>query len=448
MKSRPQIKSSLIRNRLALSIAFGLLLGFTACKLNRPTGLTQIFPTSTSPSASNAVQLPTPTKSATPHDACWPMGHGNIDLPGSTPLSGSLFYEYAAMSDELGIQTGAKPAVLNLKTGKTKGLWNIFSPQYISPDGKIIITEFGQPSWKFLTEKGELSYPIGTVTPLKSVGFKFLSDHQLLLEGPSLNEKYDTGNGIARDMYTFSFDTGKATFLRSVFLPYHILASSETSHNNYGEGLYSTNLKYILYPADDQGEKAVILLDVESQKIIWRGWPRSNSMFSFTVGADPRPIWRTDSSGIILYKADENTGIENFYNLSIDGQVSQLTHLEDISPSLQPYSISGPALSPNGQYLAFAISHSALTFPVTNSLLLILDLKTGAIINPCVPLEYAAGGVPYPIWSSDSNAIAVFPDAGGDIVAVDLKEKTIYNIFPKTGLFPGSLLGWIDWEIP
>jgi Tol biopolymer transport system component len=339
------------------------------------------------------------------------------------------------------------PAVFNLEDGQSEGLTD-FIPKEISPDGKVIITEFNPSSWVFQTESGQLSYPIPTTMPLKKFTHMFLPGDQLLLEGTSLKPENHPNGGDTRDMYVFSLDTGKLTFLQSIFLPYSV-ENPLAIRNNYSNALYSPDLKFVIYPADYQGIKISILLSIQNQKVVWYGWPGSDLGFLINPLADfaNPPIWRPDSSGIILDRTDDKTGIRNFYNLSIDGQVSQLTHLEQIFPSSN-YVLSSPTISPDGRYLAFVVTQDAQTFPSRNSSLWILDLKTGTILNPCITLANGAGYPNFPVWSPDSNAIAVVPDAGGSVLAVDLNRKIINDLFSKIGLTSDSLKGWVNWQIP
>jgi len=362
-------------------------------------------------------------------------------------LSGSLLYTFVKMDSDRATAMSDAPAVFNLNNGQSKGLMD-FIPKEISPDGKVIITEFNTSSWAFQTENGKFSYPIPTIMPLKSFIHVFLPNDQLLLEGTSPKPQNHSNVGDTRDMYVFSLDTGKLTFLQSVFLPYSVRNPSAI-RNDYSNAVYSPNLEFVLYPANYQDTKISILLSIQDQKIVWYGWPGSDLGFLINPLADfaNLPIWKPDSSGVILDRTDDKTGIRNFYNLSLDGQVSQLTHLEELFPSSN-YVLASPAISPDGHFLAFVLAQDVQTFPLRNSSLLILDLKTGIIINPCITLANGAGYPNFPIWSPDSSAIAVIPDAGSFVVAVDLNRKAIYDIFPKTGLTADSLLGWVNWQIP
>ena len=444
--NNPMLKSILTKKGLALAIVIVLLHSLIACETTQPMGTptathkqSATTPINTNPPALTATLMPTPTNSVINNAACWPM-----QVIGKRLLSGSLLYIYMIMDRVTGAPTAGGPGAFNLKAGYSKGLEK-FLPRNISPDGKIL-TEFTESKWVFLTQNGEVSYPIPDTILRKGSTYMFLPNDQMLWVGPSLNQKNTPSN--LRDMYLFSPTTGKLTFVQSVSLPDNLWNPSKL-HNDYLAELYSPDLKYVLYPANYQNTNISILLNIKSQGIVWYGWSGSDLGFYrpplpyYTIET---PVWRRDSSGVIFHRVDEKTGIQNLYNLSVDGQVSQLTHLEELFPG-NKYVISSLSLSPNGQYLAFAVAQDSDIFPGRNSLLLILDLGNETITNPCVTLANS----PYPgrpVWSPDSSAIAIVPDAGNSIVAVDLNKKTLFNIFPKTGLDSDGLLGWINWEIP
>jgi hypothetical protein len=444
------IRSILVRKGLATVLAIGLFIGLTACGPKHATDIsvdiqgqnTAIPTANVNPSSTNETSLPMPTQLSVINSACWPMQ--NV---GHRSLSGSLLYYYINMDPDRAIAAAGGPAMFDLKTGQSKGLKN-FLPRDISPDGKML-TELTSSNWIFLAENKNLSYPIPDVTLTKESTYMFLPNGQMLWEGPSSDQKKNLGNEATRDLYVFSPDTGELIFVQTVLLPYSLWKIS-TPGNDYRAGLYSPDLKYVLYPANYEGTNLSILLNIQSQDIVWYGWPDSDLGFYrsplpyFTIET---PVWRSDSNGVILHQKDEKTGIQNLYNLSIDGQISQLTHLEELFPA-NKYTISSLSISPNGQYLAFAVVQDSQIFPTRNSLLLILDLKNGTLINPCITLANSPSYPGRPVWSPDSSAIAIFPDAGNVIVAVDLDEKELFSIFPKTGLDAGSLLGWISWEIP
>jgi hypothetical protein len=419
------------------SIMKSLILIFVAVCLVSCTSMLSSTPTEIVAPTSFPTLASTRVSSDT---ACWPME--NVK---HRSLSGSLLYYYLVMDTDTGSLSAGAPAILNLKTGSTKGL-RAFLPKDISPDGKML-AEITGANWIFLTEEQEFSYPIPDVVLQKSSTHMFLPNGQMLWEGSPSNPPGESSGNVTRDLYMFSPDTGKLTFVQSVVLPYSLWNPS-ASHNDYHLGAYSPNLRYVLYPANYKNTSIAILLNVKSQKIVWYGWSDSDLGFYrpplpyYTIET---PIWKPDSSGVIFHRIDEETGIQNLYYLSVDGQVSQLTRLEELFPT-NKYIIASLSISPNGHYLAFALIQDFQTFPQRNSSLLILDLDTGTMINPCVNLANS----PYPaspIWSPDSSAIVIMPDSGNAMVVVDLNEKALFSILSKAGLDPGSLLGWINWEM-
>jgi len=439
----PQYK--FMRKGLAIAMLIALNFWIAACGTTSTTTVpAPIYQeTETIISTLQAPLTPTLSTQLVKNDnACWSMK--NI---GHRSLAGSLLFSYLVMNPATGSPMAGAPAAFDLATGYPKGLKE-FLPRNIAPNGKLL-TEIREAKWVFLTEKGEVSYPIPDVTLTEGSTYQILSDQQMLWAGPSQNPQNSQNNEIAQDLYTFLPDTGQLNFLHSVSLPNSLWNPSEPQ-NDYMTGLYSPDIKYVLYPANYQGVKMSILLDIQNQKVVWYGWPGSDLGFYrppvpyYTIEA---PIWRPDSSGVILHQIDEKTGMHNLYNLSTDGSVAQLTHLEELFLESK-YIISSLSISPNGQYIAFAAAQDAQAFPGRNSWLLILDLKNQTIINPCVTLANSPSLPARPVWSPDSSAVAIFPDTGNSIVTVDLTEKVIFSLLPKTGLDPSSLVGWIDWEVP
>lgn len=371
-------------------------------------------------------------------DYCW-----NNENVVHRPLNGSLLYTYIVMDPNRIIPMAGYPAMFNFKNGESKGLEKKI-PSDLSPDGKML-TEKISGNWVFFTEKKKYSYPISDNPILRDSSYSFLANGNLLLEVPSSKNIQNSSTDVVRDLYEFSPYTGKLTFIKKASFPYS-LKESKSSQNDYLPGIYSPDGKYILYPANFQNPKISVLLNISNQKIVWFGWPDSDMGFyrsQVPYHNVELPVWKRDSSGVIFHRIEEKTKIQNLYYLSIDGKETQITQLEN-KLMTNAYFISALSLSPNGQYLAFAVTQFSKKFPSSSSLLYILDLESYQILNPCVPLPSEPH---FPIWSPDSNTIVVFPDIGQSIIAIDLQEKVIFSSLSKTGLDEGSLIGWIDWEI-
>jgi hypothetical protein len=446
MNSQQPIGLNLLRKVLIITVVVILLNYIVACKTAQINATPSIAhqQASTTPVNTNLFLTPpisTPTVLAKNDSTCWLAK----DLGHRSPI-GSLLYTYILMDPITGSPTASGTAAFNLRTSQTTGLKN-FPSHDISSDGKIL-AEFTDANWAFMAESGNTAYPIPDIALQSDSTYMFLPNNQILLEGPSLNQSNNLGGDVSRDIFVFAPDTGKLTFIQSVLMPYS-LRDPSSPRNDYQVGLFSPDLNYVIYPANYQGANISILLNIQNQNIVWYGWPDSDLGFyrpPLPYYNIEQPIWMPDSGSVIFHRIDKKTGAQNLFSISVDGQVSQLTHLEELFPANE-YVISSLSISPNGQYLAFAIVQDFQAYPVRKSLLLILDLKNGTIIQPCITL--ANSPLPAsPVWSPDSSMLAIFPDAGNSILAVDLIEREFFSLLSKTGLDPGSLIGWIDWGIP
>lgn len=380
---------------------------------------------SPTPISTRSVILPTATLKSivsTPAThACWKTVLSRDDI---SALSGSLIYNDDNSEDVLAI---------DVNSYKTKMLGQQTPLVVTSLDRWMIVESYPLSNKiRFLSGNNDLSVTISKEAYL-DIFNAFLYNGQLMLRnGRAQRNNYRENLGTTDEYYILSPITSKSTF-QSVFLPQYW---DDTSRYGASSSFtrYSPDLKYVIYPSNNQ----FVLYDIENKKIVWSGWnkqdPSATSLF-------PAPIWKPDASAVTIVDND-NSGIENFYDISIDGQVKQLTRFDELS-SPRVGELVFPLWSPNGRYIAFRTLRHAGDF------LLILDTNTGEIINPCISLGQEAY---YPVWSPDGNQLAFTPmdkrDAPTKVVIVDLVSQSIYTFNQQLLSGRIQLLGWVNWKIP
>lgn len=368
------------------------------------------------------------------HQTCWKKltaGDSN------THLAGSLVYYRADREERYIIDTSSLtstsitwPTSLVAISSDNSLLANY---SYTTNQGKISLEQI-----RILSQSQDSLFSIQDNMYLDTFD-TFLDDGRLRLEVRNAQESnYKEGIGTTDEFYILSPTTGELV-KQSIFLPYYWKNNSKNGNSPFFTR-YSPNLKYVIYPAYYQGKHQFVLFEIEGKKIVWSGWSDGDpSNFS----SYPFPQWKPDSSAVTILKlGDDSEKHKNLFNVSINGQLDQITYLEKFT-SLSIQDLSFPKWSPNGRYLAFRVSRHSGDF------LLILDTNSGAIINPCVSL----GEWPnYPMWSPNSNQLAFAPiNMLGDetkIMIIDFGSQEIYNLSDKLVSAPIQLLGWVNWDIP
>ena len=261
----------------------------------------------------------------------------------------------------------------------------------------------------------------------------------------SLETNYKEGSGSTDEYYILSSDTGRLTH-ESLFLPYYWTFGS--ARNSFA--IYSSDLHYVMYSADYQGEITNILFDIDKKEIIWKG----GDEFGFPYL--PFPIWRQDNSALTIIQRNEAPAYqENFHDIFTNGKIAQLTHLEKILKA--PYSLAYPKWSPNGRFLAFTITFPSLSSDQSKmNYLVVFDTEKNILMSPCIALGYSLEG---PLWSPDGNELAVVPWDKSRILVVDLITESVYQVYKYPGVdivdvysnpdaIPVQLFGWVNWGIP
>ncbi len=203
--------------------------------------------------------------------------------------------------------------------------------------------------------------------------------------------------------------TGKRQELRTDF-PDSILFSNDLTDprvywwfRHGGLPVYDPTLTRILYPecdsqCQDQSKSGwpIALWDVETSQVIARIMTMDNY--------GDTPVWTPDGTGFIISAnidpKDPNSYGSEFFAVSREGQLNQLTHFMDSYGAVDIH--DSYSVSPNGKLLAFWI----LTVPsrYEGTRLAVLNMETGEVINYCIQ----SYGSVNPIWSPDGTQLVVF----------------------------------------
>ncbi len=207
------------------------------------------------------------------------------------------------------------------------------------------------------------------------------------------------------------------------------LANQPLYHGKWGTAVFDPDLTRIIYP-NSYGNFNLYSL---TEKKILAELPKFQ--FRSTI------LWVTDGSYFIA--VDD----KNFYRVSVDGEVKQITDFEDSAN--QSFSImSTYALSPDESRVAFWLKTGPKDQEETEYVLTlaVLDLKSGEVVD----VGIFSGddfwndflGRIAPVWSPDSRSLIVFANWQSDdydLLLVDLEEQMAYKL-PENWYVTGWLL--------
>jgi Tol biopolymer transport system component len=161
------------------------------------------------------------------------------------------------------------------------------------------------------------------------------------------------------------------------------------------------------------------------------------------------PNWSPDGSKLLMVKEaglvyDENNDQhEEFFIITNDGEVEQITHFND---SFAQSRIGYFDWSPNGGYVAFWFQNKAITY---DEYLSILDMETQEVVTYCLTHDKRQGYAPPPIWSPDGNSIIIkrvrYPDP--DDVNSKVREIFLINLNQGFAAKLGEAMNPLGWLI-
>jgi len=190
-----------------------------------------------------------------------------------------------------------------------------------------------------------------------------------------------------------------------------------TIHFIYSTVVYDPSLNLVVYPQTTKdGKNYVVLWDRQAQKAVAR--VEELGVFLHT------PLWSPDGKQFVVaveHQVDRQHSdfIEEWFGVSREGQVQQLSHLGDFFVHTE---IGAANWSPGGQRLAFWLDAKPSRCEGQN--LAVLEMETQQVTDYCIPGSIH-GDAPPPIWSPDSRYIAVqnyYDTNASHAILVDTKQ--------------------------
>jgi hypothetical protein len=286
-----------------------------------------------------------------------------------------------------------------------------------------------------------------------------------LISDPIDNKNYQKGIGYTVVYHIYDPKTGSLTS-HSVLLPNFKFFLHGGVFMAYIA--YSPDGKYVLYRSElphQEGKSGFSLLDLQSNQIKWTVPEEANKVTGIGESQAFMPVWKPDAGSLTyIWNSDNKSKDQNYYNISLDGAITQFTRFEDILP--HGYILySQPQWSPDMRYLALQVQEA--DHPREPELFIWDDVNK-TLLNPCLPVSginpiYSYG------WSFDSKHIALglyslpTPSPVGDTyssrnIIFDIPNKVIYGLPNAKDMrdylklsdneFSYSAHIWLNWEIP
>jgi hypothetical protein len=171
--------------------------------------------------------------------------------------------------------------------------------------------------------------------------------------------------------------------------------------------VYDPNLTRAVYPALREQSMAspVVLWDLEQDQELAK-------LVTMDGHFGNKPIWAQDGSRFFMatYLIYHTSDADEFYSVSRDGVIRQLTHFMDHFSASNIY--NSYSLSPDGQLIAFWVETKS--DKQTGARLAVLNINTGNVTNYCI--ENTSPDITVlPIWSPDSKQLLLnLPDPNND----------------------------------
>jgi hypothetical protein len=392
--------------------------------------------------------------------SCWlmkPLQEGN-------DIKGSFIYAYRATPEDNRVFAWDVSSLHEI-TLKVDPRLNIFEESYVSSDGSYIAKKSGK-NLTLISRNDVQSFLLPNENVLID-STHTLGGRILLVDLKSRDDNYREGVGLT-DIYYILDPASSEITKHSVFLP-----NLEQELHHVWVIQYSPDMKYVLYKSMSKQQEAGVqftLYDLEKNEVVWVGPSREFNLknMAWTV-----PAWRPDSSALTNIYFSENES--NYYSISLDGKVSQLTSFDGawLYTTQSNLSWSGyrefPNWSPDGRYLVLSGTLKGEKDHGMGSSLYIWDNQEKVVYKPCLLEEDKRFLDPYfPHWSFDSSHFIVTLTFASEMSApqpgktpksyiLDLARKTIYELPNDNHMGEfiswekkdfNEFLGWVNWEIP
>jgi WD40 repeat protein len=399
--------------------------------------------TATSSIAITNTPLPTPEPVNTVQPACFTT---LPTLPDTKTYPGKVIY--SAYLNFENIKNSYSPATFfDLKTRQTMPMHpDKIHAIEVSPDGsKYAVVDAADKKVKIFSANGQ------SIRTLPAGEYPYTIDHWLNNEQIALVILQPWGENYYKypiDELIFNPFTGEQKLMVSEQYPDIDQADARRLWEGVSTTKYDPLLTRVVYPAgiinqDYLGRSGIgyILWDLEKQiKLVE----------IVTRGDLVTPKWAPDGSRFVI---NDDYGDGEFYAVSRDGVVTQLSHL---NPDLAAESAGRRYLSdryswsPDGRYLAFwleSVQNSAI-----RGAFAVLDTGTGQVTDTCIPAGFIEKGIPslpvmyVPVWSPDGKSLVTVAnrqeDGSYQSILIDLEGKFAApfgkDIFPVGWLVDGG----------
>lgn len=240
--------------------------------------------------------------------------------------------------------------------------------------------------------------------------------------------------------------TGQRQELRFDYPASRLFTNDPSDHWSFGRGglpIYDPTLTRVIYPECDsqcldkllQGEGGwpIALWDTETNQVIAR--------ILTTDSYGDTPVWTPDGEQFIVAAnvdpKQRNSFASEFFAMSREGQLRQLTHLTDDYEEIDiPDNYS---LSPDGRFVAFWIVDKPNQYE--DARLAILNIETSEVMDYCIQSNYFIE----PVWSPDGTQLLVVTQGSHDqgvqqVVLVDLVHNYAAQLADTENTQP---VGWM-----
>lgn len=286
-----------------------------------------------------------------------------------------------------------------------------------------------------------------------------------LFSAPIDNKNYQRGVGYTVIYYIYDPKTNSLTS-HSVLLPNFEFFQYGAVYWAYIA--YSPDGKYVLYYSSlpgQEGKYGFSLLDLQSGQIKWTVPEEVNKTLGIGESLMFMPVWKPDGSSLTyIWNSNDESKNQNYYNISLNGTITQFTHFEDILP--HGYILySQPEWSSDMRYLALQVEPPSRP---REPELYIWDDIDKTLLNPCLPVN-GMDSTHWYNWSFDSKHIALglsslpTPAPPGNTYSsrnfiLDIPNKAIYELPNAKDMreylnlsgddYPYSAIHWLNWENP
>ena len=201
----------------------------------------------------------------------------------------------------------------------------------------------------------------------------------------------------------------------------------------YNTVVYHPSLELVIYPQTTASGYHVVLWDRLHQKPL--------ASIKDLGGFLHTPIWSPDGSQFVVAVMNRegknrNEVLEEWFSVSREGYVQQLTHFADLFTNAR---IGHASWSPDGQRLAFWLDASPAE--CDGQRLAVMKMASHEVVDYCVPGSDNRGAqASVPVWSPDSGYVAVddYHDDVSHPVIINIEQGWAAQV--GDGVFP---VGWL-----